>query len=54
MFIEVVASAGPVSEARLSALMALATEAGFREEQVAFATAYADRNDAAFKSSVSE
>lgn len=30
------------------------TEAGFSEEQVAFVTAYADRDDAAFKGTVSE
>ena len=53
-FVEVVASAGPVSDARQSALLAIATEAGFRDNQVAFVTAYADRNDAAFKRTVSE
>ena len=54
VFVEVVATAGPVSEARQAALMAVATEAGFSEKQVAFLTAYADRDDAAFKASVSE
>ena len=54
VFVEVVASAGPVSESRQAALMAVATEAGFDEAQVAFVTAYADRDDAAFKGSVSE
>ena len=54
VFVEVVATAGPVSEARQAALMAIATEAGFNENQVAFLTAYADRNDAAFRASVSE
>ena len=54
VFVEVVATAGPVSEARLTALMAIATEAGFRKEQVAFVTAYSDRDGVAFKSSVSE
>ena len=54
VFVEVVATAGPVSEARQAALMAIATEAGFNERQVAFVTAYADRDDAAFKGSVSE
>ena len=34
--------------------MAVATEAGFDADQVAFVTAYADRDDAAFKASVSE
>ena len=54
VFVEVVATAGPVSEARQAALMTIATEAGFSEDQVAFLTAYADRDDAAFKASVSE
>ncbi len=54
VFVEVVATAGPVGEARQTALMAVATEAGFSEEQVAFVTAYADRDDTAFKGSVSE
>ena len=54
VFVEVVATAGPVSEARQTALMTIATEAGFSENQVAFLTAYADRDDAAFKASVSE
>ena len=34
--------------------MAIATEAGFGEHQVAFVTAYADRDAGAFKGSVSE
>ena len=54
VFVEVVATAGPVNEARLIALMTIATEAGFRTEQIAFLTAYSDRDDAAFKGSVSE
>ena len=54
VFVEVVATAGPVSEARQAALMTIATQAGFDEGQVAFLTAYADRDDAAFKASVSE
>ena len=54
VFVEIVASAGPVSDARLAALLAIATEAGFRDNQVAFVTAYADRSDAAFKRTASE
>ncbi len=34
--------------------MVVATEAGFDEDQVAFVTAYADRDEPAFKASVSE
>ena len=54
MFVEVVATDGPVNEARRAALMGIANEAGFSEHRVAFVTAYADRDDAAFKGSVSE
>ena len=54
VFVEVVATAGPVSEARQAALIAVVTDAGFGENQVAFLTAYADRDAAAFKASVSE
>ena len=39
---------------RQAALMTIATEAGFSEGQVAFLTAYTDRDDTAFKASVSE
>ena len=54
VFVEVVATDGPVNEARRAALMGIAIEAGFSEHHVAFVTAYADRDDAAFKGSVSE
>lgn len=54
VFVEVVATAGPVSESRLTSLMTIATEAGFNKDQVAFMTAYSDRDDAAFRVSVSE
>lgn len=54
VFVEVVATAGPVNEARQIALMAITTEAGFCEDRVAFVTAYADRDDAAFRGSVSK
>ena len=54
VFVEVVATDGPVSESRRDALMSVTTDAGFAEGQVAFVTAYADRSHAAFKRSVSE
>ena len=54
IFVEVVATDGPVNEARQAALMAIATEAGFGEQQVAFVTAYTDRDAGTFKGSVSE
>ena len=53
IFVEVVATDGPVNEARQAALMAVAKEAGFTERQVAFVTAYEDRDDPAFRHSVS-
>ena len=53
VFVEVVATSGPVNESRRTALPALAMEAGFREDQVAFVTAYTDRDAVAFKGSVS-
>lgn len=54
VFVEVVATAGPVTKARQTALLEIVVEAGFIEDQVAFVTAYADRDTAAFKGSVSE
>ncbi len=54
VFVEVVATAGPVSEARRAALLEVAAEGNFGEEQVAFVTAYRDRDASAFKASVSE
>jgi len=54
VFVEVVATAGPVTEGRQAALMAIATEAGFGEGQVAFLTAYSDRDASAFKGSMSD
>lgn len=54
VFVEVVATAGPVNEARRAALMAIVTEAGFHPAQVAFVTAYRDRDDSAFKGTVSD
>ena len=53
VFVEVVATDGPVNEARRAALLAVTTKAGFSEDQVAFVTAYADRGGIAFRRSVS-
>lgn len=52
VFIEVVASDGPVSVERKRALLRLAQDAGFPDDQVMFVTAYLDRSDAAFKKTV--
>ena len=54
IFVEVVATDGPINAARQAALRAIAMEAGFRAHQVAFVTAYADRVDGACKGSVNE
>lgn len=52
VFVEVVASDGPVSEARKAALLALTDAAGFPREHIAFVTAYFDRSAAQFKKTV--
>ncbi len=49
VFIEAVATAGEISEARRSALLEMMTDAGFKADNIAFVTAFADRNAAAFK-----
>lgn len=51
VFVEVVASDGPVSERRREALLELAIEAGFEKTSVAFVTAYRDRGRAEFRKS---
>lgn len=52
VFIEVVASDGPVSEARKSALLALTDAASYPREHIAFVTVYRDRSAAQFKKTV--
>lgn len=52
VFIEVVASDGPISERRKSALLELTDNAGFERGNVTFVTAYQDRN-AAFRRTIS-
>jgi hypothetical protein len=54
IFIEVVATDGPVTPQRQEALLKIATDAGFSKERVAFVTAYLDRSHAAFKKTVAE
>jgi hypothetical protein len=53
IFVEVVATDGPVSELRRSELLALAAEAGLEERHVAFVTAFMDRGLPAFRKAVS-
>ena len=54
VFVEVVATDGPITTQRQDALLAIATDAGFPKERVAFVTAYLDRSHAAFKKTVAE
>jgi hypothetical protein len=49
VFIEVVATDGPVTKERKEALSEVAKHAGFPAEHVVFVTAYLDRSHAAFK-----
>lgn len=52
VFVEVVATDGPVNERRKAALAVLATEAGFPVEHVAYVTAFLDRSRSPFKKAV--
>lgn len=52
VFVEVVATDGPMNERRRDALLVLTDNAGFDRQHVAFVTAYADRDTAAFKKTV--
>jgi uncharacterized membrane protein len=52
VFIEVVASDGPVSEARKQALLELASKGGFPSDHIRFVTAYLARSSAPFKKTV--
>jgi hypothetical protein len=52
VFVEAVASAGEITEARRAAFLELITGAGFDAGHVAFVTAFQDRNGAAFKRAV--
>ena len=52
VFVEAVATDGPVTEARRSAFIDLVTAAGFKTSQVAFVTAFRDRNAAEFKKAI--
>ncbi len=52
VFVEVVATDGAVTRRRQEALYALSDAAGFKRSQVAFVTAYQDRESAGFKKTV--
>ena len=52
VFVEVVATDGPIHEDRRAALLKLITDAGFKSEQAAFLTAFQSRDHGAFKKTV--
>jgi hypothetical protein len=52
VFVEAVATDGPVNERRKKALEELATNAGFPLQHIAYVTAYFDRGGASFKKTV--
>lgn len=52
VFVEAVATDGPINNRRKTALEQLATEAGFPLEHVAFVTAYWDRSGSPFKKTI--
>ena len=52
IFVEVVATDGPISERRKADLLKLVDAAGFPKEHVAFVTAYLDRSAAPFRKNV--
>ena len=54
VFVEVVATDGPVNERRKAALLEIARNARFAERNIAFLTAFSDRASAAFRRSVAE
>ncbi|MEP3778422.1 MAG: BsuBI/PstI family type II restriction endonuclease [Shimia thalassica] len=54
VFMEVVATDGPISQRRQDALYARTDAAGFNRSQVAFVTAYQDRSAAGFRKTLSE
>jgi len=53
VFVEVVATDGPISDRRQKALYALTDAAGFSRSQVAFVTAFQDREAAGFRKTMS-
>jgi len=54
IFVEVVATDGPITEQRKSALMQVAERAGLKSDHVYFVTAFSDRSAPAFRKLVSE
>jgi BsuBI/PstI restriction endonuclease domain/BsuBI/PstI restriction endonuclease HTH domain len=54
IFVEVVATDGPVTPQRQTALLKIATDAGYSATSVGFVTAYLDRSHPAFKKTINE
>ncbi|MBP6035824.1 MAG: hypothetical protein KA603_06765 [Azonexus sp.] len=54
VFVEFVASDGPINALRRDALTVIATDAGFASESLAFLTAFSDRSSPQFKKSMAE
>lgn len=54
VFIEVVATDGPINRERKVTLTRLALEAGFNEKNLAFMTAFSDRSASQFRKAISE
>jgi hypothetical protein len=54
LFVEIVATDGPINRLRKDALLALAIDAGFDTDNLAFLTAYLDRSSPAFRKTVAE
>ncbi len=54
VFVEVVATDGAITQRRREAIFAITDAAGFRRTQIAFLTAYQDRESAGFKKTVAQ
>ncbi|HTB22623.1 MAG TPA: BsuBI/PstI family type II restriction endonuclease [bacterium] len=54
VFVEVVSTDGPISATRKKALLDIGLAAGFKEDQIAFVTAFRDRSAPAYKKLVSD
>src|SRR5262249_53575407 len=52
VFVEVVATDGAITARRQDAILAMTDKAGFKRSQIAFLTAYQDRESAGFKKTV--
>lgn len=52
VFVEIVATDGPITEERREALLSIATIAGFDSKSISFLSVFRDRGDPAFKKSI--